>query len=80
MSRFAIAPAQLIYLPPTMSPVDSSSRDGVLEYPDEAFSHYAKRAVDRVICEEKHMGSRAIVRVSVRWFRRHLLAHRTGVL
>ncbi|MBA4021293.1 MAG: polynucleotide kinase-phosphatase [Gordonia sp.] len=65
MSRFAIAPAQLIYLPPTMSPVDSSSRDGVLEYPDEAFSHYAKRAVDRVICEEKHMGSRAIVRVSV---------------
>jgi polynucleotide kinase-phosphatase len=65
MSRFAIAPAQLIYLPPTMSPVDSSSREGVLEYPDEAFSHYAKRAVDRVICEEKHMGSRAIVRVSV---------------
>ncbi|ORM36546.1 polynucleotide kinase-phosphatase [Williamsia sp. 1135] len=64
MSRFAIAPAQLIYLPPTMSPVDSSSRDGVLEHPDEAFSHYAKRAVDRVICEEKHMGSRAIVRVA----------------
>ena len=63
MSRFAIAPADLIYLPPTMSPVDSSSRDGLLEHPDEAFSHYAKRSVGRVICEEKHMGSRAIVRV-----------------
>ncbi|PYE18753.1 polynucleotide kinase-phosphatase [Williamsia limnetica] len=64
MSRFAIAPAQLVYLPPTMSPVDSSTRDGVLEHPDEAFGHYAKRSVDQVICEEKHMGSRAIVRVS----------------
>lgn len=64
MSRFAVAPAELLYLPPTMSPVDSSSRDGVLEHPDEAFGHYAKRSVDRVICEEKHMGSRAIVRVA----------------
>lgn len=65
MSRFAVAPAELLYLPPTMSPVDSSPRDGLLEHPDEAFTHYAKRSVDRVICEEKHMGSRAIVRVAV---------------
>jgi len=65
MSRFALPPADLIYLPPTMSPVDSSSRDGVLEHPDQAFSHYSKHAVGRVICEEKHMGSRAIVRVDV---------------
>jgi len=63
MSRFAVAPAELLYLPPTMSPVDSSSRDGLLEHPDEAFSHFAKRSVGRVICEEKHMGSRAVVRV-----------------
>ncbi|MET0822308.1 MAG: polynucleotide kinase-phosphatase [Aeromicrobium sp.] len=63
MSRFAIAPAELLYLPPTMSPVDSSPREGLLEHPDEAFEHYAKRSVDRVICEEKHMGSRAVVRV-----------------
>jgi polynucleotide kinase-phosphatase len=63
MSRFAVAPAELLYLPPTMSPVDSSTRDGLLEHPDEAFSHFAKRSVDRVICEEKHMGSRAVVRV-----------------
>ena len=63
MSRFAVAPAELLYLPPTMSPVDSSAREGLLEHPDEAFGHYAKRSVDRVICEEKHMGSRAVVRV-----------------
>lgn len=65
MSRFAVSPADLLYLPPTMSPVDSSSRDDMLEHPEEAFSHYAKRGVAQVICEEKHMGSRAVVRVSV---------------
>ncbi|MCG7633528.1 polynucleotide kinase-phosphatase [Gordonia McavH-238-E] len=64
MSRFAIPPAELLYLPPTMSPVDSSSRDGFLEHPDQAFDHYAKHSVARVICEEKHMGSRAVIRVA----------------
>ncbi|PND52997.1 polynucleotide kinase-phosphatase [Rhodococcus sp. ENV425] len=64
MSRFAVAPADLHYLPPTMSPVDSSPRAGLLEHPDEAFAHYAKHSVGRVLCEEKHMGSRAIVRVT----------------
>lgn len=65
MSRFAVAPADLLYLPPTMSPVDSSSREDLLEYPDEAFDLYAKHGVEQVICEEKHMGSRAVVRVAV---------------
>ncbi|KSU56736.1 polynucleotide kinase-phosphatase [Gordonia hongkongensis] len=64
MSRFAIPPAELLYLPPTMSPVDSSSRDGLLEHPDEAFGFYAKHSIGRVVCEEKHMGSRGIVRVA----------------
>jgi hypothetical protein len=63
MSRFAVAPAELLYLPPTMSPVDSSPLEGLLEHPAEAFWHYAKRGVAQVICEEKHMGSRAVVRV-----------------
>jgi polynucleotide kinase-phosphatase len=63
MSRFAVAPAELLYLPPTMSPVDSSPREGLLEHPDQAFEHYARRSVDRVMCQEKHMGSRAVVRV-----------------
>jgi protein phosphatase len=30
-------------------------------YPAEAFSHYRYQGVANVICEEKHMGSRAVV-------------------
>lgn len=61
MSRFAANPKWLIYLPPTMSPCATSSRDGLLEHPAEAFAYYRQEGVARVICEEKHMGSRAIV-------------------
>jgi protein phosphatase len=61
MSRFAANPKWLVYLPPTMSPSETSKREGLLEYPDEAFSYYRHEGVGRVICEQKHMGSRAIV-------------------
>ena len=61
MSRFAANPKWLIYLPPTMSPVATANVPGFLEYPTEAFSFYQSREVTEVICEEKHMGSRAIV-------------------
>lgn len=61
MSRFAINPKWLIYLPPTMSPSETSSLDGLLEYPKEAFEYYKKMGVGKVVCEEKHMGSRAVV-------------------
>lgn len=61
MSRFAIDPKWLIHLPPTMSPCETSQLDGRLEHPREALRYYAKRGVKHVICEEKHMGSRAIV-------------------
>jgi protein phosphatase len=61
MSRFAINPKWLIYLPPTMSPSETSSLEGVLEYPKEAFEYYKKAGVAKVVCEEKHMGSRAVV-------------------
>jgi protein phosphatase len=60
MSRFATDPRWLIYLPPTMSPCATSEREGFLEYPTEAFSYYFAQGVDRVVCEEKHMGSRAV--------------------
>ena len=40
MSRFAANPKWLIYLPPTMSPCETSDQDGFLEYPAEAFSYY----------------------------------------
>lgn len=61
MSRFATDPRRLVYLPPTMSPPHVSNRDGILEHPSEAFDAYRREGLDRLICEEKHMGSRAIV-------------------
>ncbi len=61
MSRFAADPKWLIYLPPTMSPSETSDREDLLEHPADAFAYYANQGVERVICEEKHMGSRAVV-------------------
>ena len=63
MSRFALHPRWLPYLPPTMAPVATSARPDVLEHPEEAFAAYRSAGVSRVICEEKHMGSRAVVLV-----------------
>src|SRR5450756_1226673 len=63
MSRFAIDPRWLLYLPPTMSPVATSARPGLLEHPDQAFDAYRGEGVDQVVCEEKHMGSRAVALV-----------------
>ena len=61
MSRFAVNPKWLIYLPPTMSPTETTNRPGMLEHPTEAFTYYRKQGVSKVIWEEKHMGSRAVV-------------------
>jgi protein phosphatase len=61
MSRFAANPKWLIYLPPTMSPSETSQKDPYLEYPTEALEFYRRAGVDAVVCEEKHMGSRAVV-------------------
>ena len=61
MSRFAADPHWLIYLPPTMSPCETSEKADYLEYPDEAFAYYRKNGVRRVVCEKKHMGSRCVV-------------------
>ncbi len=61
MSRFAINPKWLIYLPPTMSPVKTSPLNDYLEHPAEAFEYFQQNRIDQVICQEKHMGSRALV-------------------
>lgn len=61
MSRFAVDPHWLIYLPPTMSPCKTSSIDRYLEHPAEALEYYRKNGIDRVVCEKKHMGSRAVI-------------------
>ena len=63
MSRFAIDPRWLLYLPPTMSPVATSARPDLLEHPAQAFDAYRAEGVDQVVCEEKHMGSRAVALV-----------------
>jgi protein phosphatase len=63
MSRFALDPRWLLYLPPTMSPVATSTREGLLEHPEQAFTAYHSDGVTDVLCEEKHMGSRAVLLV-----------------
>ena len=74
MSRFAIDPRWLPYLPPTMAPTRTSRRPGLLEHPEDAFDSYRADGVATVVCEEKHMGSRAIVvlcrdeAAAARWF------------
>ncbi len=61
MSRFAVDPAWLLYLPPTMAPVPASERPGLLEHPADALAAYRRDGTATVVCEEKHMGSRAVV-------------------
>jgi protein phosphatase len=61
MSRFAVDPRWLIYLPPTMSPSETSQEPGLLEHPAEAFAYFRRSGVGQVIVEQKHMGSRAVV-------------------
>ncbi|WUH90167.1 polynucleotide kinase-phosphatase [Streptomyces sp. NBC_00433] len=63
MSRFAVDPRLLGYLPPTMAPCTTSTEDGYLEHPAEAFASYRADGVRQVVCEEKHMGSRAVALV-----------------
>jgi protein phosphatase len=44
-----------------MSPSETAQEPGLLEHPAEAFAYYRHQGVPQVICEEKHMGSRAVV-------------------
>ncbi|GHV64513.1 polynucleotide kinase-phosphatase [Spirochaetia bacterium] len=61
MSRFSADPRWLIYLPPTMSPCGTSRLDPWLEHPLEAFDYFTEQGVGQAVCEEKHMGSRAVI-------------------
>lgn len=63
MSRFAVDPRWLLYLPPTMSPCATAPDGDLLEHPAQAFDAYRSDGVGTVVCEEKHMGSRAVVLV-----------------
>jgi protein phosphatase len=79
----------LIYLPPTMSPCGTSAQEGWLERPEEAFDYFRQQSVNAVVCEEKHMGSRAVAvvcrdpavavsRFGLRQERRGVIYTRTG--
>jgi protein phosphatase len=61
MSRFAVNPKWLIYLPPTMSPSETSTLEDYLEHPLEAFDYFRRQGICKVVCEQKHMGSRAVI-------------------
>lgn len=61
MTRFAVDPRWLVYLPPTMAPCTSALAENLLEHPAEAFGYFRARGVRHVMCEEKHMGSRAVI-------------------
>ena len=63
MSRFAVHPKWINYLPPTMSPCATTGKANLLEHPDEALDYYRRQGVYAVICEEKHMGSRAVIQI-----------------
>ena len=64
MSRFAIDPRWLVYLPPTMSPVATFAPARPARAPGRRRSRtYRRDGVDQVVCEEKHMGSRAVALV-----------------
>ncbi|MCB9756496.1 MAG: polynucleotide kinase-phosphatase, partial [Myxococcales bacterium] len=61
ISRFTVDPHWLVYLPPTMSPPAACPEGELLERPREAFEYYRARGVQTVVCQEKHMGSRAVI-------------------
>ena len=63
LSRFGVHPKWLNYLPPTMSPSETSEQSNLLEHPAEALAYYRKHGIERVIGQEKHMGSRAVIQL-----------------
>ena len=95
MSRFALDPRWLIYLPPTMSPSETSQQPDWLEYPAEAFAYY--RAAGRArawsarrstwaaarcscVCRDRAVARTPLRRVRGRGAGRLLHAHRTPLL
>ena len=64
MSRYSVHPKWINYLPPTMSPPSTSKLDDYLEHPNEAFRYFKEQGIEKVVCEEKHMGSRAVIQIA----------------
>ena len=64
LSRFAVDPRWLVYLPPTMAPCASAPAGPFLEHPAAAWEEYRAAGVTTVVCQSKHMGSRAVIVVA----------------
>src|SRR5207244_8296903 len=64
LRRVAVHATWLLYMPTTMSRRETRRQEGLLEHPAEAFAYYRHEGIPKVVCEEKHMGSRAVVIVS----------------
>ena len=60
-TRFALPAEWLAYIPATMAPCEAAREGPLLERPEEAFEEFHARGVNEVVCELKHMGSRAIM-------------------
>ncbi len=60
MSRFAVDPRWLVYLPPTMAPPRPRTARAA-RASRTRLSPPTAGGVEQVVCEEKHMGSRAVV-------------------
>ena len=46
---------------PPCLPARTSQKPGYLEYPDEALAYYRHEGAAAAVCQQKHMGSRAVV-------------------
>lgn len=64
MSRFAVDPRWLVYLPPTMAACPTAPEGPYLEHPAQALEFFANLGVTDLVVEEKHMGSRALIVVA----------------
>src|SRR5262249_23934603 len=74
MSRVAVDPRGLLHPRRRVARGPPSREPGLLEHPADALASYRREGVTRVVCEEKHMGSRAVIvvcrapRAAREWF------------
>lgn len=61
LSRFGVDPRWFVYVPPSSSPVDPSSKPGILEHPEDAWAYYRRQGVSDIVCQEKLPGTRVVV-------------------
>ncbi len=61
ISTSELAPNWLVYIPPSTLQISPTEiEQDFLEHPNMMFSFYKKKGLQRVICQEKHSGKRAL--------------------